>query len=108
MVGVIEIIFWKVICVCVFFVFSFVLYVSRSKFVWLPLFLLSIRSHSRRRLENDTCYAAQDRTCKTWQTTRVGSGHLYFLLEFFIKKAIYICHLKSYLSFITYITNELN
>ena len=51
--GVIEIIFWKVICVCVcvcvFFVFSFVLYVSRSKFVWLPLFLLSIRSHSLKR-----------------------------------------------------------
>ena len=37
------------VCVCVFFVFSFVLYVSRSKFVWLPLFLLSIRSHSLKR-----------------------------------------------------------
>lgn len=54
-VGVIEIIFGKRF-VCVFCVF-FVLYVSRSKFVWLPLFLLSNRSHSLRgrQLENDTC-----------------------------------------------------
>lgn len=46
-VGVIEIIFGK--CVCVFFVLSLFLYVSRSKFVWLPLFLLSNRSHSLKR-----------------------------------------------------------
>ena len=42
-----------------------------------------------RRLENDTCYAAQDRTCKTWQTKWVGSGQvdLYFLPEFFYKES---------------------
>ena len=88
-----------------FFVFSFVLYVSRSKFVWLPLFLLSIRSHSRRRLENDTCYAAQDRTCKTWLTTRVGSGQvdLYFLLEFFYKESnIYLSFEKLFVIYYVY------
>ena len=41
-----------------------------------------------------------------------GSGRVrsicIFYLNFFIKKATCICHLKSYLSFITYIINEIS
>ena len=88
--GVIEIIFWKVICVCVCFLCFLLFYMFRALNLYgyrCFYFLFDLILEKGRRLENDTCYAAQDRTCMTWQTKWVGLGqvNLYFLHEFFYK-----------------------